>query len=835
MATISLITSIAVKIAAKKGQEIIEKIFKGDRNAFEQKLWQVINDTMTQFKKSHPNNSDNKGIQFYESETVVEELLNYSLFEDITPDSLEAAIKTDSRILSSEIETIKEFLYLFQSNLSKIPELRKLEIEFNFKERVAKTFELLTQLTSTFNKTIQEIDNSLKGEFHIQLNEIKEDIENFKSATALVRLEKLEARILDKNKNDDITQGKIYYLKGLCYEDLEVFAKSDFFIKAYNYNSSNFSYKEKACTQYLNNGDSVKALSLADEIISKDDYNITGWLVKTVTSGVPLSKSILIPPEIVKNNRYFKLSVYNWYSFKKDIPSLVFLKKKGFISEEVLIIDLPEKITFEDKNQWYRLAVINLNCYSEANPVVSIFIDKHAKQDPKIHYLRRLCELSKNAFENSEVKVKYAPFIFYYYYFDFLCSQSINSIDKTIASYNNIKEPFFKNLVSFAQILITDKREDLALEYMNNYNELNENDKGIIHLLKCGIYRVKNKIDYLKSSLKEYILSNDCIDESVLHNILINIHGIFNNSEELNLFFGSIYEKVNFKEEILKLFLDTYIRGSFYRDISKDDFKNLMYTFENNELLNTPFLKQFISSLYYTVGDWESARNHLNTYIHKESSNSGLFLYINCLIEDERSDKVELLKLLKWWRNNVTIERKFLNAEMNYRQYTQDWEEIESISDTGIKYIPEEEQFIALNLISLSKQNKIEKIKLLLEYVLEQKFSYEINAINTAIILLQNDFPRESLQVLYNSAKKRENKRARQQYMSTTIHYPEKFFEELSIITTGCFVKYSLDGKTYITEINLDKENNEISDALMNYPEAELRGICALVYSNNLN
>src|SRR5690349_2717443 len=111
----SFLSALAIKVVAKKGEEFVAQVF-GTKNEFQAQLANVINDTMSQFLKIHPVRQSDK-IAFYESQTLVDQLLLYSFYDEYNFLELEDTLRQETNLLPIAEDELTEFIELFKSNL----------------------------------------------------------------------------------------------------------------------------------------------------------------------------------------------------------------------------------------------------------------------------------------------------------------------------------------------------------------------------------------------------------------------------------------------------------------------------------------------------------------------------------------------------------------------------------------------------------------------------------------------------------------------------------------------------------------------------------------------
>jgi hypothetical protein len=810
MVIASFAASLVTQFLIKKGKEYIEKNFT-NKDKFQEELTGVINETMGQFQKTYPP-SKGERIAFYESEEVLEALLNYSFFSDYDFSNLAKFIKFKENFLPTSQESLTDFFELFRSNIQKNVLLKKLEIEFRYKENIAKILELINQLNDSLQKTLRDIDDSLKGEYNRQLNEIRDTIRAFQAKTALERLDSLNQTILDKGYMTDSIQARIYYLQGLCYEDIDLQPdrKNELFIKAYKNNSSDPEYKIRAALGYLSFKEQEKAEQLVNEILERDEFNSVGWLMKFIMSSLPFSEKLNSIPQKVITGKTFIPMLFNWL-LVNHLDEEAKIIEREFLPKSILEPPIPETISYETKDYWFLITLINIYAYYHESSLTYYFIDKTAiSKNLRLNYLNSALHLISQTFEHTEIRVRFNSQLFYKNYLDFIFNKQNFSLKSLETSYKNLSHPVTANLMALTQVLVTLGETDKALEYVTNFEASDPFDQRYKTIAKCVLYRLKKDAIEALNSLKEYVESVESIDELVLANILLCTNGVFSSKDQVNSFKEQVVKNAIFNNKSFLLLFNVYLETTFLNELPKLQVEESLHRLKEDTSIDIG-LKHFVALSLTNSGRFGDAIGYLNTFINKESPDSDLYLYINCLIEYEESDKIELLKLLKWWRINVGLNFKFLSAEMYYRQYIEDWSEIEEITAIGRREFKEEQGFIALELIALERQNKSEKIKAILPELRKTDFRQERDAINAFVILSKYHFFEDALEILYKSAVKKENKISRQAYLTNRLSSADSLFREFNKVEIGAFVKYEIEGNKNCLHISSDGKNEHLT------------------------
>ena len=194
--------------------------------------------------------------------------------------------------------------------------------------------------------------SELLNEYKDQLEIIEKLIHEFKPRTALGLLEELEGRIKEKDVKDNNIFSKLLFLKASCKRELNDFTvdiTAKEFIQSYRLNEDDEKLKAIACIEYVNLNEDEKAVSLANEILKTDEYNLTAWYAKLLCSN-DLKESLKKVPENVRKNYGFQHTLIYYIIKTHALNYIEELYDYGFS----INIDLEKykKLTFENKQGW---------------------------------------------------------------------------------------------------------------------------------------------------------------------------------------------------------------------------------------------------------------------------------------------------------------------------------------------------------------------------------------------------------------------------------------------------------------------------------------------------
>lgn len=658
----------------------------------------------------------------------------------------------------------------------------------------------------TYNVTnIIEGLSFLLSDYQAQIKRINSFILEFKPKTALDLLIDLEMRIKENNipKNSKI-ESKILFLKSLCKSELPEFTKEESaldFIKAYNLNIEDDELKTRACIEYLNIDNKTKAVELADDILTLDNYNLTAWYVKTITSNNIESFLPTIPKIVFNNYNFHHYIIYHIFD-KKYIK--IFDDLKGFGLQLSFDFDKYKVVTFENKQTW----IIGLDL------LISSIINKSAykyisgenfiiENDPEIIKAKELLEVFINSLESTEISETTKHQKFYLYYLNYLSTNEDNDLKSLDIIYNQLEKPHWIYTSSICQILNHRKDFQKTLEYLKEYETLKGELHSEFYLFKSiGLHFLMRNED-VELNYNDYLKSIDTIDEKCLFTLL-NVFDIIrqhtDDKNKLEIQLEKILEK-KFIVDDLKILLKASIEIRYIGLYDKEAIFSSLNTVKNNNLFDNN-CRNLIAENLDRLGKPLDALNFMDTYIDKSIVSESLKLHIYLLHsllqnkEDTPKGKGnELIELLKFWRvKSVYIDENLLRIEHDLYAKINDLDNLEQIDQLLYRNFPENIHYLYFYLAVLEKRSNFDKIK---ELSISIPSFYEEESMGIAIsgILLRNkNNTKKGFEILYNLAIDHNNTKARINYFGGSSLFNE-YFENYDTVSLGHWVSHSVDGK----------------------------------------
>ncbi len=773
-----------------------EKDFKSD-------LVKVINNTLATFEEEYPIATQGKLFPFYHSQRIINELLKYRVMHDdeFNIDDLLESFQAEHFVIPPTKENIIQLFELFTLEISRNEKLKNLEIRETYPNEIFHISKIVTTILSSINNLESSFNIDLNHQWKNRYDSYVETLKGYKPHTALRLLESLEQSIEDStNKPNDNFISLIKFQKGICYSFLQDKSNScKSFITAYNLNTNNNITKEKAALSYFKLEELNKASILANDIIANDEFNILGWAVTLLIAHKDkFNEAIQKIPAIVKSDMEFMSMLYNnSEKYNKDLFEFLytsnFFPKPEEIKDITLSIDTHEKFLFRLNIcliEYFNNHSINLTEVESSNEELLTKINKMISK-----YLEVISgtEIDK---DNHSLKfiLAYSNFI--------LTKENSCTLDSKLHF-----EQLSKNEKSFYRILCANILQlsgniDIALEMLN---EDCEYDESTLQLISICYLKLNDGTMYAES-VKKFITKLEYIDEIFFrHYIAIVLQLRY--FEKLDQFTIDVFtERKEFENEEQKKLLE----GVFTLLSSNGKFELSNLSTQFSSLTTDAFYLNVIAQTYSLTGHYNLSVEEYRKFIDKDTPSPELRSYIISLY-NTKQDNVELIALLEQWRYSNNFDPELHKVEINIQQVLLNWEKCIEICEYLMLKIPLDEYTSTVYLLALhetnSIKNKVEASKLISK-IEEIPFKSIENIRIIAKILIKEHLFEKGLELLYKYAKLEDNKDLYMDYFYSCMGIPytnsdSGLLHEINIATQDSFVKYELDRKEYIIELNI--------------------------------
>lgn len=675
----------------------------------------------------------------------------------------------------------------------------------------AETVEIGDKYYDTFTQVIDGLA-FLLTEYKQQLDEINHLILSFKPRTALDLLQSLEKRINESQAPiDHKTKSKLIFLKALCKKDLPEFKGEDSakdFIQAYNLNRGDQFLKNRACVEYLFMQDTQKAIILADELHSADEYNLAAWIIKTVTSD-NIKDFIKTIPNIVKNNFRFLHSIIYHIIRTEKLNCLEDLQHYDlhltFDFENYMEVNFHNKDAFAIGIDLFISKILN------DNPIKYI-VGNHfgIKPSPYLDAGLEMIDRYVSALKHTEIADSIQRHKFYLNYLQYLISNSPENASTLDELYRLIEKPqwFFTNAI--CQIYNHQKNFQDSLDCLNQYESSGEELNSEFYLFKSLVLHLLSKNDDIDKLYKKYLDSTEILDERHLYNIInafFNVQKQIGNKDKYVEYLDLALKKEFYPDEI-KTLLKTIVDLRFIENYDEGEIYNSLSNIKSNLQLNINSKNIIVENLDF-IGKSNEAIEYLESYVDKSNVSGTLRLYI-LLISDQLHNKdnteqfryKELLELLEFWRLNSSFADEYLcQLEHNLYLLVNDFPKLKVISEFLHNKFPNNERYLYSYLLALERLGEFEEIRKISESISETFVSEEIGIYTCGILSRNAINPKKGFDILYNLAKEPGNTMARKNYMLGSPLY-DAYFERYEDICYGYYVIYTIGNQTIKEKIS---------------------------------
>lgn len=644
-------------------------------------------------------------------------------------------------------------------------------------------------------------------EYKEQLKDIEELTDQFKVKTALDLLEKLENRVKDIDHTDkNMILSKISYLKGICKRELHEFKTENValdFINAYKLNSSDTAVRDRACIEYLNIDEKQKALSLAEEILNTDEFNIGAWYVKTLTAE-DLKAFLPTIPKIVHNE----------YNFQLALIQHIVLTNSHILFDDLLQYGLTlnldftkyKKVTFNSLEAWRLAADLAINKVFNDYPQRYVNGETFSFQNsPLISDVITLLSNYTEKLQDTEIKESIVHQQFFLRYFSYLLTNDKQHFDDLKTDFQKIDKSFWFYTFCFCQVSNHNKDFEGSIKLVDDYESAGNEINSEFYLFKSALYNLTSRGSEVNKIFSSYLDSIGTIEENNGMNIInAFFHILYKKVDEdvLNAQLGKISGK-NFKNNQLKTLLEIAISTRYLKNTDNEKVYEELTTLQKFPDFDNQW-KSLIAENLNTIGKRKEAINYFETFLDKKVISEHLKFYINLLYEQlcdknyqEGEQYQELMELLKFWRLNAKVpDRVLLQYEHNLYTEINDLQELEDIDAYLYQSFPENEDYIINYLVILERRRNLHRIKEVAEEI-TLEIENENFGVSLAMLLLRTEADLDKgFKIIYKLASNPINTFARSNYFASQVFLKhERFFASFEEVKIGTWVTYFIGEK----------------------------------------
>ncbi|NQU68413.1 MAG: tetratricopeptide repeat protein, partial [Candidatus Marinimicrobia bacterium] len=148
-----LITFIVQQIFGYAINKGVDRFLKINQDSYHKKLASVIDKTIDVFSSSYPITEKDGKFPFYHSQVIINELLKYRFFKNddyqLDENGIKQELLTNPNILTPKDTELERFLQIFEENLKAEKTLESLAVEENYKSEI---FEISQKFTPLFEQ-----------------------------------------------------------------------------------------------------------------------------------------------------------------------------------------------------------------------------------------------------------------------------------------------------------------------------------------------------------------------------------------------------------------------------------------------------------------------------------------------------------------------------------------------------------------------------------------------------------------------------------------------------------------------------------------------------------
>ena len=823
-------------IAAKVASSILSKaltwglgeIFKSELTDYEIELSKVIQKSIEEYENLYPIEETDK-IPFYTSEVLVNEFFRFRFTSKLNEEAIHTAIKEDERIISPSHEQLLKFFEIFDKIIQVSDKLKKLNIESNYKEEIFNISDNLTELKGTVLRSVSEIKTQINTlsltaniieEWSKQLDEILENLKQFKPFTAQERLKKLEKRIADAGiEADKKIFSKLYFLQAKCLEQMEVKNISEeeplLLIKAYKYNNGNEEYKAYAALGYYLLGDKLTASELGEELLLDDKFNLHGWIIRCFLKEDNFKAVLEKVPQIVKAKNLFKLYFFRWLFHHKYIQKISEFESLG-LGFDIDTLEMPS-INYLNRNYSLVKSQYLLSKYYEQQQIFnSALYLPSAKKDAGYVYANKILKEVLQIIKGSEIEKNHDYYAFQFYCSCLILDENIENVFKMEEVFNRLEDKTTDTVIRMAQaynLLDDDSATRKAIKILEEFGEEQNEIIIVFNLINYSIVKDQDKVE---KQFTKYINFHTVLNRDFVLNVISFIRKgqmVFTQSmlEKLE----EIIQSKNFESDILKQIFQTCLYVAFGIGFPSDNvfYKHLCITEKHID----PEDEELIIHLAYGfahIGKWDKAANFLKDKINFDAPSELYKVYCKILYK-VNGYKPELLEHLKKWRTSFPIDYELLELELYFAELRKNWKEVVTIAKAGIEMFPQSEKFICYLFIGMRESMDIQGIRDKSKLVENKIFAEETYGIVISEALLRAGLNEQALELLYKQASDKRNTKSRQSYITLSIKFPPELLIDYEVADIGTFVKYEINNEINIIPITEENKGELVPNILL--------------------
>lgn len=694
------------------------------------------------------------------------------------------------------IGNYNKFFHIFEEELAARQAAFNYLSDIRNEARFNALFEALDRLIVLLNKESSKPE--LENEYKRQFQQYKKNLESFNPQIALDNLISLEKSFdINELKPSDTLLSNLEILKSQCLELIEGKSQDSFkaSTKAFRLDGRNQLAKERACLAYLKLEENDEALSLANEILKIDEYNVIANLVKVLASETSLLSPLIktVPKVVLSDLNFKRILFYSIRTNKKyhDIDTVV---------KECELLSIPEytdftPLTYNNYKERIFLIDIFLHHFFEINPINYSSQNSH---DPRLNDIFDLTSNFLIGVKGSELDKGFKGIKFFNTYFKLLINHNKETVYDLKSQFDSLETKDDLTSLLTANSLQQIDEDDLALSC------LKQSTKRTLEVLTLEMFCLAKKEDaeQFEQSVRQYLKLLDSVNSKNYHTLFSIPETLFDLGLLGKFEPNDFISEVSFAPPELSDLLVEFVK--IRKGLSDENTASTLHQLKGTLSDETLFIS-YVAYSFYILEKYEESSQMYLEYVDQEKESFDLLCLIHSLFKAQIKHEL-LIELLLKWRTKFSFNPSLLKLEIELRRSLFEFDICIEIAHYFFEHLKNDEFVIANYAIAIheSENSSQEEYTKLLSIISDLQFKNYIRASTVAQVLLQNNYPDEGLEILYTFALDIKNSRARTDYFSATIKMPKNTLKDFTEVGLGHFVKYENRSTIKFIEINLE-------------------------------
>jgi hypothetical protein len=818
--TVSLMASTVAKMLVPKiGAKIGKALTQAKATGYEQELMRIIDATIKDYSMVSPA-PESGNIAFYQSQVFLDALLTFRLTKEMDKEALQQLLADDSRILDPSESELNAFFEIFDQQVRSNKKLSKLQIEDNYKEAIFQILEDLQSQKDNTNHLFKELREDIRSsqgqsallpEWNRQLDEIQSDIHSFRPITGRRRLDQLEKRIVEHDLSTDRLIARISFLKVQCLLQLEGDPRQEeiesLALKSYNLQKTNIEYKALAIQVFYTQNEPKKASDLCEEILAEDGHHRMAWLVKCFLAEDKFSDVLSLVPETVKNKAFFKLRFFQWMRSKMYLRSIAELEKIGLSLDGNIDTTTP----VNSQTRYEKLmtsAYLLVKAFGPTQSIQQTLQHPALREDSSLQIANKLLHQITDAIRHTEIEASYRYVEFLWHTTNFILTEDLREISSMEAAFSGMRIKDTDTVLKMAQgynSLASPDATRKGIALLEQYQDNNH----LFLFFNTANYATIGDFASAQTTLLRYLSMRTAIDREAVDHFHIFMRQ-FNFRKHLPFkeavlayLDKATFEKPAFRKLML---LSLYLSGQMPEMTEKAVAQLLEELRQEIDPADEKISLQ-IAIGYAMIDQYAIIYEYLSPLVNRERPSELLLIYCKAMYHIQ-GHKVELMGLLKKWREELGPEYDLLKIEAYLHKLHRSWIDVMAVTRIALSVFPDDEEFLMFLLEAAEMATAFDEIVSRVPLVKGRSFQREFAGILVAKAMIKAGQYQVALDILYQQASNPNNTKSRQAYVTLSNDYPSGLLVEYPTVNMGSWVRVEQKGQTRLLEMLESNKKN---------------------------